>query len=136
MDHPTIITAFANAATRNEENIYITFKRKDLFYKDTYLILKGNKEEVEVSIENAYYDVNEERYSAPRADYNDLLDTPFDTWCCGACLCDNIRRCNNNQRVKCGSQWTHIEHETEASQNEYINNIKPGYYPSFTVEYM
>ncbi len=136
MYHPTILRAFENATKRNEENIYITFKRDGIFYKDTYLILKGNKEEVETAIANAYYDVNEQRYNAPRADHIDLLDTPFDSWCCGACICNNIQRCNDEQRVKCGSQWTRVEHETEEEQKEYINNIQSGYYPNYTVEYM
>ena len=133
MNHPTIITAFKNAATRNKSKIYITFKRDEIFYKDTYLILQGNKQDVEKAIENLYYDVNEERYSGPRADHSELLDTPFDTWCCGACI---LERCNGEQRIKCGSQWTHIEHETEEEQMEYVKNIKPGCYPTYTVEYM
>jgi len=136
MDHPTIILAFENAANKNEENIYITFKRNGIFYKDTYLILKGNKMKVEEAIEKLYYDVNEERYNSPRADHIDLLDTPFDSWCCGACICDDVQRCDDNQRIKCGSQWTHIEHDSEEEQEDYINNIKPGYYPNYTVEYM
>lgn len=136
MDHPTIIAAFKHAEERNTDKIYIIFKRDSIFYKDSYLILNGNKEYVKQAIENAYYEVNEERYSAPRSDHIELLDTPFDTWCCGACICNNIQRCTGGQRIKCGSQWTHIEHATEEEQVEYINNIKPGYYPSFTVEYM
>ena len=136
MDHPTIINAFVNSSRRNESKIYITFKRDGIFYKDTYLILQGNKEEVEEAISNLYYDVNEERYGAPRADHNDLLDTPFDSWCCGACICNNIQRCNGEQKIKCGSQWTHFVHETEEDQLEYVKNIKPGYYPTYTVEYI
>jgi hypothetical protein len=130
MDNPTIQTAFKNAAERNEEYIYITFKRKDLFYKDTYLILTGNEERVEKAISALYYNINEERYSAPRADHNDLLDTPFDSWCSGVC---GLKRCTDNQSIKCGSLWTHIEHKSEEEQKEYVNNIKSGYY---TVEYM
>jgi len=133
MDHPTIKNAFENAKGRNESNIYISFKRSNIFYKDTYLILKGNKEKVAQAIANLYYDVNEERYSAPRADHIDLLDTPFDSWCSGECI---LERCNDEQSVKCGSQWTHIEHETEEEQLEYIQNIKPGYYPTFSVDYI
>ena len=136
MDHPTIIAAFNHAEERNMDKIFLTFKRDSIFYKDSYLILNGNKEYVKQAIENAYYDVNEERYSASRSDHIELLDTPFDTWCCGACICNNIQRCTGDQRIKCGSQWTHIEHETEEEQVEYINNIKQGYYPIFTVEYM
>jgi hypothetical protein len=133
MNHPTIVTAFDNAATRNESKIYITFKRDGIFYKDTYLILQGNKQEVEEAIENLYYDVNEERYSGPRADHIDLLDTPFDTWCRGACI---LERCNEEQLIKCGSQWTHFEHSSEKEQLEYVKNIKPGYYPTYTVDYI
>lgn len=47
MDHPIITNAFENAERRNESKIYITFKRDGIFYKDTYLILQGNKYEVE-----------------------------------------------------------------------------------------
>ena len=136
MNHPSIVAAFKHAEERNTDKIFLTFKRDSIFYKDSYLILNGDKEYVKKAIENAYYDVNEERYSSPRADHIALLDTPFDTWCCGACICNNIQRCTGDQRIKCGSQWTHIEHATEEEQVEYINNIKPGYYPSFTVEYM
>lgn len=136
MDHPTILSAFANAAARQEDKIYLIFKRNDLFYKDTYLVIKGTKQEVEKAIANAYFDVNEERYTAPRADHIDLLDTPFDSWCCGACICDNIQRCTGDQRIKCGSQWKHIEHGSEKEQQEYINTIKPGTYPTYTVAYM
>ena len=136
MDHPTIVAAFKHAEERNTDKIFLTFKRDSIFYKDSYLILKGDKEYIKQAIENAYYDVNEERYSSPRADHIELLDTPFDTWCCGACICNNIQRCTGEQRIKCGSLWTHIEHATEEEQIKYINNINPGYYPIFTVEYM
>jgi len=136
MEHPIIVTAFENAVKRNDDKIYITFKRIDIFYKDTYCVLSGNKEYVKTAIENAYYDVNEERYSAPRADHVHLLDTPFDSWCCGACICDNIQRCTDEQLIKCGSHWTHIEHAAAEEQAEYIRNITPGYYPQFSIEIM
>jgi hypothetical protein len=136
MDHPSIVTAFKNAKERNMDKIFLTFKRESILYKDSYLILKGNKDYVRQAIENEYYNVNEERYSGIRSDHINLLDTPFDTWCCGACICDNIQRCADGQRLKCGSQWTHIEHASEEEQMEFINNITPGYYPIFTVEYM
>jgi hypothetical protein len=136
MEHPTIVTAFKNATERGSAEIYLVFKRDNAFYKDTYYILLGNKEQVEQSIINAYKEVAEEKREYPRADHNNILDTPFDTWCCGACICNNLQRCKDDQDIKCGSQWTHIEHASVEELNNYISTIRPEYYSRFTVEYM
>jgi len=136
MDHPMIVTAFVNALQRKDDNIYMTFERKDIFYKDTYCILSGNQAYVQEAIQNAYFDVKEERDSCPRADHNNLLDTPFDSWCSGACMCDNIRRCADAQVVKCGSRWTYVEHDSLEDQLAYIRTITPGYYGNVAIEIM
>uniref|UniRef100_A0A6C0IJN0 Uncharacterized protein n=1 Tax=viral metagenome TaxID=1070528 RepID=A0A6C0IJN0_9ZZZZ len=136
MDHPTIITAFKNASDRGSAEIYLVFKRENQYYKDTYYILLGNKTKAEKAIIHAYKEVAKEKRNYSRADHNNMLDTPFDTWCCGACICNDLQRCSDDQDIKCGSQWTHIEHKSEEELNNYISTIRPGYYPQYTVEYM
>ena len=141
MEHTTIITAFENAGKRDSDKIYITFKRQDIFYKDTYLVLRGTKEEVEQAIQRCYTEVETEKRDYPRADHIDMLDTPFDTWCfmeanlCGESVCDNLQ-CRKSDELKCRSYWTHVEHATEEEMSEYINNIRSGYYPCCSVDNM
>ena len=146
MDHPSIVTAFANAKQRTakgeEPIIYISFKRPNIFYKDTYCILKGTWAEVAVAVENAYMEVNEakqEKYFV-RGDHNNLLDTPFDTWCCGECKlfsCQGKTKCDDNTTLKCGSNWISTEHESNAALDTYIRQIVPGdHYLRYCIEYM
>jgi len=117
MDHPTIIRAFndANAFINGHAYVYLSFKRENMFYKDSYFIVKGTHEEVKQAIERMYKDVEDEKRDFPRADHIDMLDTPFDN--------DSLH-------------WTHTIHNSEEELEEYIKNIKPGYYPRFTVEYI
>jgi hypothetical protein len=133
MNHPSIVNAFKNALERESTKIYMSFKRENLFYKDSYYILIGNRTEVEEAITKLYKEVEEEKREFWRADHIDGLDTPFDTWCSGACICYNIQ-CGAD--VKCGSHWTHDEHNSLEELNAYISNIHAGYYPTYTVEYM
>ena len=145
MDHPSIVNAFANAKQRTPEGeepiIYISFKRPSIFYKDTYCILKGTWAEVVVAVENAYMEVNEakqEKYF-DRGDHNNLLDTPFDTWCCGECKlfsCQDKTNCDDKTKLKCGSNWITTEHHSKTELETYLNNIKLGYYPTYSIEYM
>ena len=140
MNTSIIVNAFANAERRvtdgQEPVIYVSFKRSSIFYKDTYCILVGTRKEVDLAIANAYKTVNaakqEENFDL--GDHNNLLDTPFDTWCCGDCM--EKTNCDNNTSVKCGSNWDAIEHASQADLDDYINNIKPGYYPMYSIEYM
>jgi hypothetical protein len=127
MDHPTIMNAFLLA--RESNRIYVTFKRENMFYKDSYYILVGDKEQVSLAIQKMYKDVEEEIRDFPRADHNNLLDTPFDTWCNRGC-------CTEDTIIKCSSQWTHLIHNSQEDMDNYILNIKPGYYPRVTVEHM
>ena len=145
MEHPFIVTAFANAKQRTTEGeepiIYISFKRPNIFYKDTYCILKGTWTEVCVAVENAYMEFNKSKQDEyfDRGDHNNLIDTPFDTWCCGDCKifrCDNKTQCEDKTLVKCGSNWISTEHKTKAELDTYIQQITPGYYPKYCIEYM
>ena len=133
MNHPTIVTAFENAATRENDKIYITFIRCGIFYTDTYWILKGTKEEVEPAIHKTYKMVEEERRNCPQGYDIKMVDTPFDTWCDGSCLCYNVR-CDS--LLKCASGWSHIEHETEEELQEFIKNVTQGCYQNVRIEYM
>jgi len=140
MNTPIIVNAFANAKKRSAEDqdpvIYMTFKRSGIFYKDTYCILIGTWSEVALAIENAYTTLvltqQEEHFD--RGDHNNLADTPLDTWCCGDCI--EQTNCDNNTIVKCGSNWDATEHASNADLDDYINSIKPGYYPEYSIEYM
>jgi len=139
MDHPIIVNAFDNAKQRTTEGeepiVYISFKRENIFYKDTYCILTGTWAEVVVAIENAYMEVNEAKKEEKfdRGDHNNLLDTPFDTWCCGEC---KLFSCDDKTFIKCGSNWKATEHASKAELEAYIQQIKPGYYPTYCIEYM
>jgi hypothetical protein len=157
MDHPIIVNAFENARERNkmqEPKIYIICKRADIFYKDTYCILMGTWSEVNAAIQNAYKVVAEEKqeYGFNRGDHNELLDTPFDTWCCNECTisakcdditkcdyitkCDDITKCEDKTAVKCGSHWTFSEYTSQAELEAYLGDIKPGNYSNYCIEYM
>lgn len=136
MEHPIIIKAFENAKLRGESIVYLTFKRKDLFYKDSYYNLVGTKEEVEEKIKKMYLDVEKEKLDCPRADGIEDLDTPFDSWCNETCIYKRMRTCDINTRVKCVSYWTHVEHTSLKELNDYVNTITRGEYPQFTVDYM
>ena len=151
MDHPFIVNAFANAKQRTAEGqapiVYLSFKRSGIFYKDTYCILTGTWAEVVVAIENAYTEVNKAKQEEHfcRGDHNNLLDTPFDTWCSGKCKrfscddqtqCDGQTQCDDQTHIKCGSNWLCTEHDSKTELEEYLNNIKLGYYPSYSIEYM
>jgi hypothetical protein len=140
MDHPIIENAFANAKQRTAEGdepiIYISFKRPNMFYKDTYCILTGTWAEVVVAVENAYMEVNEAKQEQhfDRGDHNNLLDTPFDTWCCGEC---KLFSCDDKTQLKCGSNWIVTEHDSHAALETYIRQITAGdYYPRYCIEYM
>jgi hypothetical protein len=133
MNHPSIVNAFKNAFERKSDKIYMSFKRENLFYKDTYYILIGDRSQVECAIKKLYREVEEEKRDFYRADNNNVLDTPFDTWCDGGCICYNIQ-CGAD--LKCGTHWTHDEHANLEELNMYISNIHAGYYPNYTVEYM
>ena len=100
MNHQSIVTAFKNASRRGSTNIYLVYKRENQFYKDTYCILTGNRSDVNKAIINTYKEAAEEKRDNARGDHNNLLDTPFDTWCCGACICNNIQRCDDGQPIK------------------------------------
>ena len=139
MDHPIIVNAFKKAYERNNEKInekiYLSFYRPNIFYKDTYCILKGTYEDINIAIANWYKKIIEEKREYPRADHIELLDTPFDTWCGGICELTG-KKCSNETIIKCNSQWTHVEHNSEEELDEYIKNIKPGYYPNYDIEYI
>jgi hypothetical protein len=145
MEHPSIITAFANAKQRTaagqEPSIYISFKRLNIFYKDTYCILTGTWAEVCVAVEHAYMKVNEEKQEEyfVRGDHNNLLDTPFDTWCSGECKlfsCQDKLKCDDTTLVKCGSNWLTTEHDSKAALDTYIQQITPGHFQNYCIEYM
>jgi len=139
MEHPIIKIAFANAALRTargqEPTVYIIFKRPNIFYKDTYRILTGTLAEVSVAVENAYTAMRAEKQEEhfDRGDQNNLLDSPFDTWCCGECT---LFRCDDKTDVKCGSNWIAIEHESKIELETYLNNIKHTGNLSYSIEYM
>lgn len=139
MDHPIIINAFANAKLRTargqEPTVYIIFKRPSIFYKYTYRILTGTWREVSVAVENAYRAMHAEKQEKhfDRGDQNNLLDTPFDTWCCGEC---KLFTCDDKTHVKCGSNWITIEHESKIELETYLNNIKHTGNLSYSIEYM
>ena len=140
-NYPIIMKSFLLAKER--DTIYVSFKRENMYYKDSYYILVGDKEKVSLAIKKMYKDVEEEKRDFPRADHNDSLDTPFDTWCdrsCVATCCGSTgcvaRGCTTDTIIKCASQWTHLIHNSEEELNNYILNIKAGYYPNFTVEHM
>jgi hypothetical protein len=135
MDHPSIINALKNAKERclnknDDPVIYLSFKRPAIFYTDTYYILVGTASQVWVAIDKLYEDVSRERREFPRADYINLLDTPFDTWCgCGNCAETTV--------LKCSSHWTYEEHASPAELTTYLKNIPFNEYsPSYTVEYL
>lgn len=136
MEHPVIIKAFSNAKLRGDSVIYITFKRKDIFYKDSYYILIGNKEEVEEKIKKMYLEVEKEKRLYNKADGIEDLDTPFDSWCNENCIYKRMRTCDNLSPVKCASHWTHNEHNSKEELHDYISKIKPGTYPNYSVDFM
>jgi hypothetical protein len=140
MNHPIIVNAFARADTRARSNepakIFLIFKRANIFYKDSYSILTGTKEEVETKIKQAYADVESEKRDYPRADNIDLLDTPFDSWCNESCIYKRMPCCDNNTVAKCMSHWTHTEHTCDEEINTFVANIKSGAYPNYTIDYM
>jgi len=135
MDHPVISKAFEQNISGNGK-IYLIFKREGLFYKDSYYILTGTREEVELKIKMAYEDVESEKRDYPLADNNELLDTPFDSWCNESCIYKRMPCCDNNTLVKCATNWTHTEHTSDDDLNAFVENIKPGYYAHYTVEYL
>jgi hypothetical protein len=137
MNHPVIIGAFANQENQannndNETKIYLLFKRANIFYRDLYYILTGTKEEVKIKIKKAYQDVEDDKNEYSRSDDIDLLDTPFDTWCSGACLCDNVRSERigseriGSERIgseRIGSDWMRMNMQSEHihMQSEHIH---------------
>lgn len=135
MNHPIIVNAFQHASERNSDTIYLIFKRQGIMFKDTYLVLCGNKQTVELAILKNYADVEEEKLNYPRADHIELLDTPFDNWCGRACISDSIQ-CSNKTAIKCSSNWQHMEYTSEEEMHKYIKHIKPGYYANYTIEYL
>jgi len=139
MEHPSIVTAFANAKQRTAEgqepSIYISFKRPNIFYKDTYCILTGTWAEVCVAVENAYIEVNKAKQIEyfDRGEHNNLLDTPFDTWCSDECkLCS----CQDKTKLKCVSNWLTTEHDSKAALDTYIQQITPGHFQNYCIKYM
>ena len=153
MNHPVIFTAFenaerryaiANAANANanpndiNENvkIYIIFKRVGIFYKESYYILTGTREEVAYKCIKAYQEVEQEKLEYPRADHIELLDTPMDSWCNESCIYKRMPCCRNNTIVKCATNWSHTEYTSNEELNYFTANIKPEYYTNFSVDYM
>ena len=151
MEHPVIVNAFANAqqsdqtsnSDSKEPSIYMSFHRPNIFYKDTYWILTGTRKEVAGKIQNAYADLNAERQEPyfERGDQNNLVDTPFDTWCSGICnhiQCDDhtVVKCDDHTVVKCGSHWIATEHQSKEELDAYVCNIQLGYFPRYSIEYM
>ena len=165
MDHPIIVNAFANAKTRvsseKEEEapiIYMSFKRTGVFYKDTYWILTGTWNQVDTAIQKAYKAISGEKQDEhfERGDHNTLLDTPFDTWCCGECKflncddktvcglktvceceCEEKTACDEKTKVKCGSHWVPTEHNSMDDLKAYIDSIhRRESYRNYCIEYM
>jgi hypothetical protein len=142
MDHPTIVNAFANAKKRMPNNpmIYMSFKRTGIFYKDTYCILTGTWDDVDDAIQKNYKEISEEKEEDyfDRGDHNNLLDTPFDTWCCGECTflnCDDKPVCDEKTNVKCGSHWVSTEYKSKGDLQQFIDGINRGY-NDYSIEYM
>lgn len=148
MDHPIIVNAFANAKQRasteeeQEPIIYMSFKRTGVFYKDTYCILTGTWSQVDTAIQNAYRAINAEKEEEDfeRGDHNTLLDTPFETWCCGECKflnCDDKTVCDERTKVKCGSHWVPTEHKSIDDLKAYIDSIhRCESYRNYCIEYI
>ena len=137
MEHPVLIKAFEAAQLRATDRgqIFMLCKRANIFYKDTYYVVTGDDKTVAEAIKKLATATDDEKTNHPRADHIDLLDTPFDTWCSGACV-NEIKPCDADTAIKCASVWHNTTFNNTEELNHYIQNIKPGYYPMYTVEYL
>jgi hypothetical protein len=139
----TVETAFKNAEERNQINpvkIYMCFKRSDIYYKDTYYILTGMKEEVEMYIRDLYQEIEKfNKNEDIHEDFYGMSDTPFDTFCNEWCLRNNEDNpCSINELDKCASHWISKEYNTQEELNNFINNIPYiySYYNYYHIIYM
>jgi hypothetical protein len=146
MEHTIIKNAFEKSKILQQTDnciIYMSFVRLNIFYKNTYYILYGNKEYVETSIKELYKETEQDRIEDYRADNIQLLDTPFDTFCSGICntgIC-NMKKyniCNTNDKNKCSSHWISMEYKTKKELDDFIQNIPyiKSYYNNYEVLYI
>jgi hypothetical protein len=130
MDHPSIVSAFQNAYKRNKNTIHMVFKRTNIFYKNTYIILSGTSEKIKQIIDILYHDVQEYKKENSRGDHDQLDDTPFDTWCGRKCVNISkgiISECPTANNVSCCSHWEHFEYASEQELNDRVENISTEY---------
>jgi hypothetical protein len=110
----------STVAAEEEDIIYRIFKRETMFYKDTYLVYKGDT----LSLYDALYEmkcnIDEEKPFA-RGIGDAFDDTPLDYFCDDHHVAGNCPNCQSN--------WTQLDFDTLEEMTTYIMQIQPGYYP-------
>jgi hypothetical protein len=92
---------------------YFAFKRKNIYYKDTYYLFAGTEQKFHnsMNILKSYVDPGE------------LLDsTPMDTFCSGSCSI-NSETCPDKNGNCCDCMWEHITFNSREEFNTYTDYI-------------
>ena len=130
--------AFINAKKEQKVNttdksqttkIYMCFKRLDVCYKNTYYILTGTREEVEVYIHMEKLHKKVEKESThPMADDYHFIETPFDSYCNNTCInIHNEPLCEPFEESKCCSHWVSTEFNSFDELEKYMCLIPYSY---------
>jgi hypothetical protein len=81
-----------NAVDRENGYLYMRFTRPGIFYKNTHYIFNGTKRRLEKALNQLRKEAEEYRIENKdsRADHDQLMDSPLDTFCTATCSCNDL----------------------------------------------
>lgn len=115
-----ILFIFSMCSLAKMSLTHVVYKREGIFYKDTYLFYSGT----ELELYDALCSMSNNLERNGRGDHDELADTPLDYFCL------NGNECRNDERhPNCQSNWTQFNFDSKIEMEDFLANVKPGYYP-------
>jgi hypothetical protein len=117
----------------SEPIVHMCFSRSAIFYKNTHYVFSGTKKDLTFAFDKMQQEINEAKQEPyfNRGEYNELLDTPLDTFCSDKCYChtDTVTGADKTN-YRC-SHWALQAFDTDEELEENLQAIKTKTHPDF-----